>query len=267
MKHLLSSLAILLTASPVLADEDTDVREGETPLQRDERIESQAGHYAAGVRVHAASAVGDSFNFVGLDLQGRYNVSDSIAVGARIPFAVVKPDGFAVFGGMMARASIRLGATIGAAAEVGFLKYGAVLLSQQDAPLYGDGADYELAAAVGPTVTVKAGPTYLSFHPKLVYQPGDAEAITGIQFPVAAKFRVGGLALIGAQVGLYTGDDFKLAADEGGRIATGLVADVKVSSIALQLAAGFASLLTDEAAPYTSIGKSVYATVGLMYVK
>ena len=267
-KRLLPSLAtLLLTAAPALADEDTDVREGETPQQRDDRLASQAGHYAFGVRVHIASALDDSFNFIGLQLEGRYNVSDNIAVGARIPLAVSKPDGFGVFGGAMARAELRLGATIGAMAEVGFLKHGAVLLSNQDAPIYVDDADYDFALALGPWVRAKAGPTYLSFEPAFVYQPGDPEAIMGVQFPVTALFRAGSVAHFGAQVGIYTGDDFKLGADEGGRVAAGLVADVKVSTIALRFAGGFASLLTDDMGLYTSVGKSVYVTVGLAYQK
>jgi hypothetical protein len=68
-------------------------------------------------------------------------------------------------------------------------------------------------------------------------------------------------------VGIYTGDDFKLGADEGGRVGAGLVANVKVSTIKVMFGAGFASLLTDDAGFYTSVGKSVYVSVGLAYVK
>ncbi|HLL24243.1 MAG TPA: hypothetical protein VK427_19060 [Kofleriaceae bacterium] len=267
-KHLLpafaASIALLSTTAAVA---DDDLQDGETPQQRDDRLAAQAGHYAVGIRVQAASAVGDTFNFVGLELGGRYNVSDNIAVGARIPFAVSKPDNFAVFGGMMARADLRLGATVGVGAEAGFLKYGAVLLSQQDAPGFADGADYELAFTVGPWLRAKAGPTYLSINPAFVYQGGDPEGITGLQLPVTAMFRAAGLARFGAQLGIYTGDDFGMSAEDGGRIAVGLVADTKVSTVSLQVAAGFASLLTDDASAYRSIGTSVYFTVGLAYVK
>lgn len=268
-KRLVLSLAtLLLTTAPVLADEDSDVREGETPQQRDDRLAAQAGHYAAGLRVHIASGAGDSFNFIGVQPWGRYNVSDSINVGARIPLAVSKPDGFAAFGGAMARAELRLGATIGAMAEVGFLKHFAVLLSDQDAPAYSDadGIDYDFAMRLGPWVRVKGGPVYLSFDPAFVYQAGDP-GITGVQFPVTGLLRAGSVAHVGAQVGIYTGDDFKLGADEGGRVAAGLVADVSVSSIKVMFGAGFASLLTDDMALYTSVGKSVYVTVNLAYVK
>lgn len=269
-KLLLPSLAtLLLSATPVLADEDTDVKEGETPQQRDDRVASQAGHYAAGVRVHVGSALDDSFNVIGIEARGRYNVSDSINVGARIPLAVSKPDGLGAFGGMMARAELRLGATIGAWAEAGFLKHGSVLLSQQDAFIFVDDADYDVALALGPWVRAKAGPTYLTFEPAFVYQPGDPEGITGIQFPVTAVFRAGSVAHLGAMVGIYTGDDFKLGASDGGRVGAGLVADVKVSSIKLVLGAGFASLLTDDMGGngYTSVGKSLYVSVALHYVK
>jgi hypothetical protein len=84
---------------------------------------------------------------------------------------------------------------------------------------------------------------------------------------VTAVFRAGSVGHVGALVGIYTGDDFAIAADEGGRIAAGLVADAKISSISLTFGAGFASLLTDDAGLYPSVGKSVYVTVGLAYVK
>jgi hypothetical protein len=271
-KLLLPSLAtLLLGTAPVFADEDTDLKEGETPQQRDDRLASQAGHYAAGLKVMFASAGDDSFNFIGVTPWGRYNVSDSINVGARIPLAVSTPgeDVFAVFGGLMARAEIRLGATVGAFGEAGFLKHAAVLLSEQDAPGYADVADYDFATRLGVYVRVKGGPTYLSFDPAFVYQPGDPEAVTGIQFPVTALFRAGSVAHAGAQVGIYTGDDFKLGNADGGRVAAGLVADVAISKIKLMFGAGFSNLLAsdDMGAPYQSIGKSVYVSVNLAYVK
>jgi hypothetical protein len=269
-KLLLPSLAtLLLGTAPVLADEDTDLKEGETPQQRDDRLAGQAGHYAAGIKVMVASGLDDSFNFIGVTPWGRYNVSDSISVGARIPLAVSKPDGFTVFGGLMARAEIRLGATIGAFGEAGFLKHGAVLLSEQDAPFFLDaeGVDYDFATRIGLWVRVKGGPTYLSFDPAFAYQPGDPEAITGIQFPVTALFRAGSVAHAGAQVGIYTGDDFKMGADDGGRVAAGLVADVAVSKIKLMFGAGISSVLTDDMGFYTSVGKALYVSVNLAYVK
>ena len=271
MKRLLPSFAaLLLTASPALADEDTDVREGETPQQRDDRVAAQAGHYAVGLRVHIGSGADKSFNVIGIEPRARYNVTDAISVGARIPLAVSKPDGFAAFGGAMARAELRLGATIGAWAEVGFMKHGGVLLSQQDAFAYADGADYDVALALGPWIRAKAGPTYLVIEPAFVYQPGDPEAITGAQLPVTALFRAGSVAHIGAMVGIYTGDNFKLGAEDGGRLGAGVVADVKVSTIKVVLGAGFASLLADDETAgngYTSVGKSIYVSVGLAYVK
>jgi hypothetical protein len=252
-----------LASSTAFADDEEN--SGETPEQKDARISAQAGHYAAGVRVMVGSGVDKSFNFIGLELGGHYNVTDSISAGARIPFAVKKPDGFAVFGGAFAHFELRLGASIGAMAEAGFAKYQAALLSSQDAPAYSDAADYEGAFSLGPFVRVKAGPAYLSFDPAFVYQMGDPEALTAIQFPVTAMFRASGGLKAGAKVGIYTGDDFKLGADKGGRLATGLVVDVAISSIFVRAEAGLSSLLTDDAALYTSVGKSVYVAFALMY--
>ncbi len=254
---------LVLAASPAFADDEE--KEGETPQQKDERLASQAGHYAAGVRVQIASAGPDSFNFIGIEPGGRYNLTDAISVGARIPLVVKKPDGAAAFGGMMARAELRLGATIGAAIEGGFSKNGGALLSSQDAPVYADAADYAAAVVVGPWVRFKGGPTYLSFNPAFVYQAGDPK-ITGLQFPVTAMFRMSGVLQAGGQLGVYTGDDFKMGAKDGGRVALGALVNLNVSSITVQGAAGFSSLLTDDASPlYTSIGKAVYVTFGLIY--
>lgn len=264
MKHrFLPALAMFaLTTSTAFADDEEDT--GETPEQKDARVAAQAGHYQAGIRVFAGSGVDKSFNFIGLELGGKYNVTDAISAGARIPFAVKKPDGFAVFGGAFAHLEMRLGASIGAMAEGGFAKAGAANLSSQDSPAFVDDADYEGAFLLGPFVRVKAGPTYLSFDPAFVYQAGD-EAITAIQFPVTAMFRASGGLKAGAKVGLYTGDEFKLGADEGGRLATGLVVDIAVSSVFVRAEAGFSSLLTDDASLYTGIGKSTYIALALMY--
>jgi hypothetical protein len=78
-------------------------------------------------------------------------------------------------------------------------------------------------------------------------------------------FRASGGLKAGAKVGLYTGDEFKLGADEGGRLAAGLVVDVAVSSIFVRAEAGLSSLLTDDASLYTSVGKSTYVAFALMY--
>jgi len=266
MKRLLPAFAMLAMLAPsyAFADEDSDVKEGETPEQHDARMAAQAGHYAAGVRVMVGSGVGKSFNIIGVELGGHYNVSDIISVGARVPLSVKKPDGGAVFGGMMAHAEVRLGATIGVWADVGFMKNGGILISQQDSMFYADGADYALAFALGPWIRAKAGPTYLSIDPAFVYQAGDPK-ITGAQLPVTALFRASSALKAGAMVGIYTGDDFKLGADKGGRVAAGLVVDLAVSGIAVRAGAGFSSLLTDDASVYDSIGHATYLSVALMY--
>ena len=269
-KHLLPSFAALLLASaPALADEDTDVREGETPQQRDDRVAAQAGHYAVGLRVNVGGVGTEGFKVIGVEPKARYNVTDAISVGARIPLAVSGPDmpELAIFGGAMAHAELRLGATIGAWVDVGFLKHGGVLLSQQDSFLYFDGVDYDVAFAVGPWIRAKAGPTYLVIEPAFVYQPGDPEAIAGAQLPVTALFRAGSIGHVGAMVGIYTGDDFKLGAADGGRVAAGLVVDLKVSTIKVNLGAGVSSLLTDDMGLYAEVGKALYVNVGLAYVK
>src|SRR5687767_4578026 len=95
--RLLPAFAILALSSPALADEDTDLKEGETEEQRDDRLANQAGKFNAGVKVRMPNGPGDdgsygSFNWVAVDLHGKYNVSDLIGVGGTFYTAPVKPD-------------------------------------------------------------------------------------------------------------------------------------------------------------------------------
>jgi hypothetical protein len=280
MKHrLLPALAMVaLTTSPVFAQDDEETREGETEQEKEERLAAQAGKFNAGFKVRMPNGPGDDgtygqFNWIGVDLTGRYNVTDAIGVGGTLYTAPVKPDfpdgammeDPKVFGGFMARPELRLGSTIGAFVDVGFLTYGAVLLSEKDIPIYQ--GDYELATRVGPWVKLKANVVYLSILPALVFQNGDPEKIAGFQLPVNAMLRAGEMLKVSADVGLYSGDDFKVGADDGGRIAIGAAVDIKVGAIALHLGAGLNSLLTSDNGPYDTIGHSLYFDVAAKYLK
>lgn len=279
MKHrLLPAFAIFALSSPALAEEDSDETAGETPEQKEERLASQAGKFNAGLKVRFPSGPDDmgefgTFNFVAVDLHGKYNVTSMIGVGGTLLTAPVKPEGYSIFGGFMARPELRLGQTIGAFVDVGFLKAGAVLLSDKDYPAYVEDADYEAAARVGPWIKLKANVVYLSFQPQVVYQAkgggemGD-ESILGAQVPINAMLRAGEALKVSADLGIYTGDDFKMGAKDGGRIAIGAAVDIKVGHIAIHLGTGLASLLTsDEGGLYPSIGKSLYFDVNAKYVK
>lgn len=275
MKHrLLPAFALFaLTTSNAFADDEES--SDETPEQKEERLANQSGNFNAGGKVrfpNGPDEMGDfkSFNWVAVDLHGKYNITNMIGVGGTIPLAVKKPDGFSVFGGMLARPELRLGATIGAYVDIGFLKERAVLLSDKDYPAYVEDADYTLATRVGPWIKLKANVVYLSVLPAFVYQAaGQAEAVTGFQLPLNAMLRAGELLKVSADLGIYSGDDFKLGAADGGRIAIGAGVDIKVGHIALHLGTGLASLLTSDemGAAYPSIGKSLYFDINAKYVK
>jgi hypothetical protein len=262
-------------APAVRADDvDLDAPLDETPEQREERIANMQGKFNAGVSLRFPSGPDDmgeyaTFNWVALDLRGRYNVTDIISVHGNIPLAIIKPDlpdplpDPSIFGGITGRGEIKLGGTIGAGVTVGFLRYGAFLLSDKDYPLYA--GDLNFGMSLGPWLKLKTGVVNLAFVPAFVYQAGDPESITGIQVPVSAMIRAGNALKLSADVGLYSGDDFSLGADEGGRVGIGTALDIKVSKIMLHLGVGLASLLTDDAGFYPSVGKSLYFDLNVKY--
>ena len=266
---------VTLTTSAAFADDEEETREGETEQEKEERLAAQAGKFNAGFKVRMPSGpdeTGESavFNWIGVDLIGRYNVTDMIGISGTMYTAPVKPDFDPepkIFGGFMLRPELRLGATVGAFVDVGFMTYGAVLLSERDIPFYV--GDYELATRVGPWLKLKANVVYLSVQPSIVFQNGSPEKITGFQLPINAMLRAGEMLKVSADVGVYSGDDFKIGADDGGRIAIGAAVDIKVGAIALHLGAGLNSLLTSDepGALYGSVGESLYFDVAARYVK
>ena len=266
-----------LASTPVFADDEEETKEGETQQEKEERLAAQSGKFNAGFKVRMPKGPGDDgeyaqFKWIGVDLTGKYNVTDAIGVGGTIYTAPVKPDvgDPKVFGGFMLRPELRLGSTIGAFVDIGFMTYGAVLLSEKDIPFYA--GDYEFASRIGPWVKFKANVVNLSILPAVVFQNGSPEKIAGFQLPVNAMLRAGEMLKVSADLGIYSGDDFKIGADDGGRIAIGAAVDVKVSTIALHLGVGLNSLLTSDspspgAFAYPSIGDSLYIDLALKYVK
>lgn len=266
--RLLTTLVMFtLTSSTAMADDEGP--EGETPMEKDERIAGLAGHFAAGVRLHLASGPDGteykSLNFAELDLQARYNVSDLFTTYLNIPLSVKHPDGFETIGGGTVRGELKLGSTFAVGATVGMLRDGAFLLSEKDFPAWV--GDLKFGTALGPSLRLKAGAAYLRIDPSFVYQTSDADANTGFQLPVTATLRVARMLRVSGDIGLYSGDDFKVSPSDGGRLGVGAAVDVQISSIALHLGAGFASLMTDDAGLYPSVGKSLFFDVALKYVK
>lgn len=226
----------------------------------------EAGEYAA-------------FNWVAVDLEGRYFLLDTVTLNASAPLAVKKPDMAlgqdpSIFGGLSLTLDARMQApkmpmlknemVIGLQLTAAYMKEGAMLLSKKDFPFFV--GDMKPGFAGGLVSIVKLSSLLdFSFVPSFVYQSGTMESLTALQIPMALQVAVGSLAKLNAELGIYTGDDFSFSGDNGGRIATGASLDLKLGPILLHTGAGVASLLTGGF--YPTISESFYVDLNVKYAK
>jgi hypothetical protein len=77
--------------------------------------------------------------------------------------------------------------------------------------------------------------------------------------------KLGSLLKLSADLGVYTGDDYALGANDGGRISAGAAVDVKIGPIIAHAGTGFASLFTGGA--YPTRGDSLYVDLNVKYAK
>jgi hypothetical protein len=224
-----------------------------------------------------------SFNWVAVDLKGRFYLLESVTVNANVPLAVKKPDTIEMgtvdpklFGGFTvdldARLPIKKGALpmvkfdtdIGVRLAFGYMREGAMLLSEKDYPRFV--GDLHPGTALGVITKVKLGSVVdFSLLPTWVYQGGDMESAEGIQVPLGLGIGLGSLLKLNLELGVYTGDDYSLRASNGGRLATGASLDLKIGHILLHAGAGAASLLTGGV--YPTVGDSFYVDHNAKYVK
>lgn len=240
------------------------------------------GDFDAGGKVRLPSGPDETameygpFNWVALDLYGRYFVLDELTITAGIPLALIKPE-FEntvdeaqpkLFGGFTVRPEYSLGKVLGAGLMLGMLRQEAVLLSEKDFPLYV--GDLTFAAGIGPFVKFKGLGVDFALQPSLVYQAAGSagDAVTAVQVPVAASLALSDLLKVSVETGLYTADDFGVTAKDGARLSLGAAVDVRLGKIILHAGAGAASLLVDAASPfYRSIGDSIYFDLNVKYAK
>jgi hypothetical protein len=242
------------------------------------------GDFDAGGQVRLPSGPDEmgafaTFNWIALDLKGRYFLLDSVTVNGNIPLAIIKPDSVGgiepkMIGGMAVTldaklprmpfqpeySTTELGVTLGGA----YMREGAMLLSEKDFPLFV--GDFQPGLTAGLIVNLKLS-TLLSLatRPVFVYQSGSEESITAVQIPVSTVLALGSLLKVSADLGIFTGDDYSFGGDDGGRIAAGGSLTLKLGPILFHAGAGVASLLSGGA--YPTISDSVYIDVNLKYAK
>jgi hypothetical protein len=221
-----------------------------------------------------------SFEWIALDAVGRYFLLDSVTISGSLPLAVKKPEMIAgadprLIGGgsvtleaklpkLPAFESLLRGTELGISLTGAYMREGAMLLSAKDFPLYV--GDFQPGFASGVLARVKLSSLLdVSTAPRFVYQSGSDESLTAVQIPLSVIVKLGSLLKVSAEAGVFTGDDYSFAGDNGGRIAAGGSVTVKLGPIVAHAGAGVASLLTGGL--YPAIGDSLYVDLNVSYAK
>ena len=258
----------------------------EQPPKQDGPKEPKSGDFNAGGQARFPSGPDEmgqfaSFNWVAVDLKGRYYLLENVTLDANVPLAIIKPDTAgpmgpepSLFGGVTLTLDGRVQApkmpgvkyetVIGLNLTVGYMKEGAMLLSDKDYPLFV--GDMKPGFAGGLVTKVKMS-SVLDFAliPTWVYQSGSMEGLTAVQIPMALQIGLGNIAKLNVELGIYTGDDYSFSGDNGGRLATGASLDLKIGPMLFHAGAGVASLLTGGV--YPTISDSFYVDLNAKYAK
>jgi hypothetical protein len=279
-----------LPVAPATTPAPTTGAEAAPPAQPEEKKPKQPkrGDFDAGGQVRLPNGPDETgqfatFNWIALDLKGRYYLLDTVTVTGNIPLAIIKPEMLmtgsepSFIGGISVTLDARLpklprmpfqpkgqDTEAGLVLTGGYMREGAMLLSEKDYPLFV--GDFKAGFAAGIIAKVKLSSVIdFSTTPVFVYQSGTAEAATAVQIPTALIVKLGSLLKISADLGIFTGDDFSFRGSNGGRIAAGGSITVKIGPIIAHAGAGVASLLTG--GMYPTIGDSLYIDLDVKYAK
>ena len=266
---IVSGVFMLGTASAQTGAEPANKTEAKAAEAPPEDNPDAKGKFNAGLQGRFPSGPDEnrkfgSFNWIAVDLKGRYNPSDFVATYLNVPFAVTRPDlpDTNLLGGFTGRGELGFGKTLGVGLTLGAMRQGAFLLSEKDYPYYR--GKLSLGTALGPYLRLDLYGVYLSVVPQVVLQYGSGVAA---QIPISARVKLLDLLAVSADAGVFTGEKMRFGAAGGGRIYAGASVDLKLSPILLHLGAGVASLLTDPAGFYPSIKESIYFDLNVKYAK
>jgi hypothetical protein len=293
---LFASPALAQPAEPAPAQEETPppmMPPGEQPPPEEDagtKKEPGKGDFDAGGQArfpNGPDEMGEfaTFNWVAVDLKGRYFLLDGITVNGSAPLAVKKPSDLEMgtvdprlIGGVHVRLDAKLpnrgfafykpnpknevGLTLG----VAYMREGAMLLSEKDYPLFAGG--FEPGFTGGLTMKAALGNVVdFSLVPIWIFQTGEAQNLTGVQIPMALILKVGSVAKLSVDLAVNTGDDYTFRSSKGGRVSTGVALDLKIGPILAHAGAGFASLGTGESSAYPTIGDSLYVDINAKFAK
>lgn len=273
-----------LLATTAWAQEQTDQGapdEGEATAKQ-----PKAGDFDAGGQVRLpsgpdADGAYATFNWVAVDLRARYYLTRTVTVDAVAPLALIHPDELmggiepATIGGFYAVLDARLpklprmpftpyDVELGVKLAAAYAHEGAMLLGDKDFPLYVGG--YQPGFATGLVMRVKlSNAVDFALVPTWVHQNGELENANAVQVPTSLILKLGNVVKVSADAGVYTGDDYALSADNGGRITAGGSLELKIGPILAHAGAGVASLLPGGL--YPTIRDSVYVDLNVKYAK
>jgi hypothetical protein len=255
-----------------------------------EKKEPGRGDFDAGGQVRLPNGPDEmgefaTFNWIALDLKGRYFVLDTVTINGNVPLAVKKPatiDDGTVDPRMIGGASVTLDAKLpmtgpflpksakdneaGILLTGAYLREGAMLLSEKDFPLFA--GSFKPGFSGGLRLKQKLSSVVdFSLTPVWVYQAGSAEAAQAVQLPMSTIVALGELVKVSVDLGVYTGAGYTLRSSKGGRVSAGGAIDLKIGPILAHAGAGVASLGTGEASRYPAIGDSVYVDLNVKYAK
>ncbi|MGE0868317.1 MAG: hypothetical protein AB7P03_07140 [Kofleriaceae bacterium] len=257
------------------------------PAEEDKtkKKEPKAGDFDAGGQVRFPNGPDEmnkfaTFNWVALDLKGKYVVLAPIQIYGNIPLAVKKPDtvgGSAdpkLIGGMSVTLDIKLPTgpfvpknhemDVGLQLTGAYMRERAMMLSEKDYPMFQGDFKPGFAGALRTKIKLSSLIDF-ALTPSWVYQSGTMESLTAVQIPMSLIVGLGSFLKVSADVGIYTGDDYSFGASDGGRIAAGGALDIKVGPVITHAGIGVASLLTG--GMYPTIGESMYVDVNVKYAK
>jgi len=280
-------LSLVLCSAGVAAADDTTTP-STTEEAKAQPKEPEAGDFDAGGQVRLPNGPDEmgkyaTYNWIAVDARGKYYLTKDITVDGYAPLAIVHPDTLMdgsqpkMFGGLQAQFEAKLpklgdmpmvphyDIDMGLKLDVTYMHERAMLLSEKDFPLFI--GDYTPGIAGGLRMKIKLSSLVdFSLTPKVLYQGGGKlAAIDAVQVPTSLILKLGDLVKVAADVGVYTGDDFKFGGDSGGRVALGASLDVKIGPILTHVGGGLASLMTGPA--YPTVRDSVYLDLNVKYAK
>jgi hypothetical protein len=224
-----------------------------------------------------------TFNWVAVDLEGRYFVFDGVTINGNFPLAVIKPDDLGpldprMVGGGSVTLDIKTptkgpfipkqaeGTEAGLILTGAYMRENAMLLSEKDFPLFV--GDFKPGFAGGLRMKAKLSSVIdFALTPQWVFQSGSAESAQAVQIPMSTIVALGDMLKVSVDLGVYTGDDYTFRSSKGGRVTAGGAIDVKIGPILAHAGAGVASLGTGDASMYPTIADSVYVDLNVKYAK